>query len=340
MNDMQRERYIDAARGFGIILMIVGHAYFLPDTAFTAIYGFHMPFFFILSGCLYNNEKWSGLGFFAYLKKKTKDYILPYFVFCFINLLINIPYEYYFGIRGRELFDSTITHILWIFYAYGANDARLPNCSPLWFLPCLFLSCIYLFFLLKIKNTYRLLVCVLSFVAIYYLNAFTIDQLPWHIDIALLGMIFMYVGYTLKNCNLNHVSNKMECIIQIIALFTVGYYCVFRNGFCDINNRKIGNFVLYFVGAVTISIAMIIISKIIFHRISFLVFLGRNTIIIMAFNMVITIYSYKVWDYIPVLKNITYNWFVCTIVNLVVCLIIIYVHNYLRRLLSLRRERL
>lgn len=45
----ERLAYIDVSRGFVIILMLIGHAN-APDPLVKAIFGFHMPFFFILSG--------------------------------------------------------------------------------------------------------------------------------------------------------------------------------------------------------------------------------------------------------------------------------------------------
>ena len=55
----KRTDYIDVARGVMIILMLVGHSG-LPQLGRQLIYGFHMPFFFIISGVMYNKEKWGG----------------------------------------------------------------------------------------------------------------------------------------------------------------------------------------------------------------------------------------------------------------------------------------
>ena len=147
----ERLAYIDVARGFVIILMLIGHAN-APDPLVKAIFGFHMPFFFILSGFLYNKTKWSELGFKKFTVSKFKAYIVPYFILAFFNLLINIPIEQIKGLKGQELFDSTMNHLQWIFYSWGAID-KMPNCTPLWFLPCIFICCIFFYFLNKINNT-------------------------------------------------------------------------------------------------------------------------------------------------------------------------------------------
>lgn len=78
----ERLAYIDVARGFVIILMLIGHAN-APDPLVKAIFGFHMPFFFILSGFLYNKAKWSELGFKKFTVSKFKAYIVPYFILAF-----------------------------------------------------------------------------------------------------------------------------------------------------------------------------------------------------------------------------------------------------------------
>lgn len=54
----QRVEYIDAMRGFAIILVIIGHliqTYYCnvySNAIFRVIYSFHMPLFFFISGCV------------------------------------------------------------------------------------------------------------------------------------------------------------------------------------------------------------------------------------------------------------------------------------------------
>ena len=62
-NDIKpREEWIDYLRGVGIILMFIGHtSVWSPIVKW--IYGFHMPLFFMLSGFLFNKQKWYGIGY-------------------------------------------------------------------------------------------------------------------------------------------------------------------------------------------------------------------------------------------------------------------------------------
>lgn len=79
---------------------------------------------------------------------KFKAYIVPYFILAFFNLLINIPIEQIKGLKGQELFDSTMNHLQWIFYSWGAID-KMPNCTPLWF--CRVYSFVVFAFIFSIK---------------------------------------------------------------------------------------------------------------------------------------------------------------------------------------------
>ncbi len=199
---INRQTYLDVACGFVIVLMLIGHSG-APKLLVKGIYGFHMPSFFILSGILYNADKWNEIGIKELIVKKWKAYVIPYFVLSFINLIINLPVEYIEkGLHGKALLMSTLKHVFWIVYSFGSAE-KTPNCTPLWFLLCLFISSIYLYMLLKIKSkSIQSLICLLAITIDSLLYIFEIIQLPWHIDAALLGMVYMYIGLKLKESGL------------------------------------------------------------------------------------------------------------------------------------------
>lgn len=91
-----RVRWIDMVKGFGIFLMVIGHASGLPENIKLWIYGFHMPLFFILSGYTYgmfDEKKFKNKGLYFIVKQKTKSYLKPYFILFFINLTIQTLFE-------------------------------------------------------------------------------------------------------------------------------------------------------------------------------------------------------------------------------------------------------
>ena len=62
------------AKGFGILLVILGHLGVGPLGAW--IYSFHMPMFFFLSGYCFHIRT----PFVAFLRRKLKTMVVPYFL--------------------------------------------------------------------------------------------------------------------------------------------------------------------------------------------------------------------------------------------------------------------
>ena len=72
--------YIDALRGFAILLVIAGHViqtlYGTDGLVFRYIYSFHMPLFVFLSGFVsYKIETWKSVG------KRFLQLIVPFFCY-------------------------------------------------------------------------------------------------------------------------------------------------------------------------------------------------------------------------------------------------------------------
>lgn len=78
MGKYKRVEWVDMLKGFGIILVMLGHASF-PEALVTEIYTFHMPLFFFLSGYVFSIKKYS--NFKDFLIHKAKTLLLPLMVF-------------------------------------------------------------------------------------------------------------------------------------------------------------------------------------------------------------------------------------------------------------------
>jgi acyltransferase len=76
--------WIDIAKGIGILLVIAGHTICLKISS--PLYAFHMPLFFLLSGLVYNNDKYSKAS--AFFPTKTKQILKPWAIMWTISLLV------------------------------------------------------------------------------------------------------------------------------------------------------------------------------------------------------------------------------------------------------------
>lgn len=112
---VNRIEWIDIAKGIGIFLMVIGHTG-IPQYLSNWIYSFHMPMFFVLSGILYNHEKYK--SFRALLKARLYSLCIPYLVFTVVAFV---------GMRALGLVEWVELYKGWSGYA-------------LWFIPVLLMT--------------------------------------------------------------------------------------------------------------------------------------------------------------------------------------------------------
>ena len=134
MPQPQRDTAVDVLRGFGMLLVVVGHLYSGPWTHY--IYSFHMPLFFFLSGfCAARKERQEPFG--QYVLKKCRTLLLPYVVFFFLSLLI--IFFLYHDKPSVWPGGLSVPAVLKALVLSGGYLIRIPLYNyPLWYLPHLF----------------------------------------------------------------------------------------------------------------------------------------------------------------------------------------------------------
>lgn len=89
LNDGKRIAYIDTAKAFAIILMVVGHTS-VPKVLSDWIWSFHMPFFFFVSGMTTN---WQKRKMTEFIRARVQVLLIPFVCYSFVNyaavILIN-----------------------------------------------------------------------------------------------------------------------------------------------------------------------------------------------------------------------------------------------------------
>ena len=81
-NTSDRVEWIDAAKGIGIILVVLGHIWLIGPGQ-KIINSFHMPLFFFLSGYVFHFERYR--DFKQFLGSKGTRILAPYFWFSLIT---------------------------------------------------------------------------------------------------------------------------------------------------------------------------------------------------------------------------------------------------------------
>jgi len=180
-----RVLWIDMAKGYGILFVIIGHLGIPYITEF--IYAFHMPLFFFLSGIVFSVKN----SFTTFLKAKVQHIIVPYFCLGVPVILAKLYYQAKLDVYG---------------IASGMKQLLIQErYTTLWFVSCLLILNYLMYLLVKfIRNLWLKDAIVVSFCLcgiLLWRSGITV--LPWNIDIAFIVFPFFYMGYRFKRSLLN-----------------------------------------------------------------------------------------------------------------------------------------
>lgn len=271
----ERIQWVDVCRGIGILLVILGHCA-PPFNKY--IYGFHMPLFFVLTGYLWNPPD----SFQTLAKKYAKKYLIPYFVLCAMNLCLNSILRI---MRGEEL--KIAHYVFGILYSRGTLE-WMPNCSPLWFLTAIYVALILVWLVNSISRAglrcAGIIICPLISYTFNYLN---VIKLPWNIDTAFMGVLFIEFGILIrKRTNVTGITLPLAAVFSVFL--PIGYLMININPVTEVSfdNNRYGNLLMMIAGALLTIMSVMIISHKLCTRLkcSYIAFLGKHTMFIMGFD--------------------------------------------------------
>ncbi len=232
------------------------------------------------------------------------SYIKPYFILCSVNLILCLFQE----IVKNGISTNTVSMIgKWIFgilYVYPSVE-YMPNCTPLWFLVALFFSSIIFYYILEIKNRKIQSLIVITIAAVdavlFYLVKF---QMPWCFGAILIGICCMYFGFCIRSRS-SQLINFCKRPLIIALLIVIESISGYINGRVGVGANNFGyNPFLFWISALTLSLAIMLRSFQIKHQFRLLNWFGGNTILFIWFNYFL-IYSQKLYGGIlSCLKNI------------------------------------
>ena len=172
-----RKFYLDNLKGFLIILVILGHVVqgvfvdYQHNFLFRAIYSFHMPLFFFISGYL----TWKKVPDSRIPVKRAKQLLLPFIFWAYISPLI---YQFRFDIE------------------YTINVILYPD-NGLWFLYNLFVYSFMIWLSQRVsckRVTQEMVLTGLFFVVcvlmVFFKTKFNCSQICWYFPFFALGFYF------------------------------------------------------------------------------------------------------------------------------------------------------
>lgn len=272
---MTRIEWIDMAKGLGILAVILGHCH-LPDKAWNAIYSWHLPIFFLISGYFYKKR-----SFLDLVKVKFNSILKPYFYTCIGIALIE---------GGKALLAH---HSVWgavrdwllagLYGSYFGVKFGFNFIGAIWFLPALFFTILLLHFSLKSRYPPSvILILALS----GYFSAKWIG-LPGSITQAMIALPYVYLGYIIKKYNLSGILVNKSAILPFLIIYCIGI--VDGYGQIDINTAYYGKGIGDFFFSIVATLLFLTVSfllqdyKILKQSLSFI---GRNSLKILCFHNV------------------------------------------------------
>ncbi len=285
MEQSKRLHYFDVAKGFGIILVVLGHIEYISDPLRTWISSFHMPLFFVVSGMLMRYKDELSRPFASTVKKKARGLIIPYLWFSLLYFVIDIL-NVALGKIDMATFWEDLQYSLTF---YGV--------SVLWFLPALFVAeCGFILISKRLPKIPSILLIVVLSVGAYfaeqylkgcevlYGTSFGIMTLIHFLYVFLRGiiaMLFVCLAYhTFALTKPGSGFSPLQVLIGVL-LFAINMLTSQINGCVDFRNQIFENVFLFLFDAVIGSYALILICKNI-PNLPPISFFGKNSLVVMA----------------------------------------------------------
>lgn len=303
---LSRHDWIDMARGFAMLLVMVGHTN-LSETARLLFQPCRMPLFYVTAGYLFNYSRHQ-TSLWGYMGQRSRRLLGPYFLTALIFYVVS---EAAFLLVNGEFYHP-LKQFLAIFYGNSASYSY-PNSFytlkynlPLWFLTCMTSTSLIFIALLHYfrndPNRMRLMIASAAIAMIGYLIGRHLF-LPWNLDLAMIAQFLMLLGLLLRE---NHATFQDKRIFTLLLLV---YACMCISGKfsdMDMNGRKFHDLGQFFIAGVAGTYTMFFLnirllalqeaSAVARAVVAFLRYIGRHTMVIMSFHF-IAIYVLMVLGY-------------------------------------------
>ena len=271
--------WVNILKGFGILMVVVGHMTESQSKSGQLIYLFHMPLFFLISGYLFKPDK----DLKNYFRKKSIHLMLPYI--SFLILIYLIPQIVLMFIDHNPSFYNLL-HIVKTGLV-GGRELK-GSAGTLWFISCLFLSQ-QLINILVSKYSAKLATClVIFFFILGYIHSIFFRQywLPLGLDVVLGAVPIFYIGYIFKSYEMHiHliVPASIIALLSIVIIFKE-YLLAY-----DMKSANYGFPLISIIFALSINYVLIYICKLFRNSklVSLVISIGNASLIIMTVHKVI-----------------------------------------------------
>ncbi|MEO2075938.1 MAG: acyltransferase family protein [Bacillus sp. (in: firmicutes)] len=309
----KREKWIDIAKGIGIILVVIGHSG--NQFAHHYFFWFHMPLFFLLSGYTFKSDI-NKNQFWVWAKRRFFQLLIPYFSFgIFIIILISSKNM----LNGKlELIDIFRDFLRLVFGGQTLKGAF----AVFWFITCLLVTqvlfAILTIFVKSIKT--QIIIIFAAFIFGHFEGKFIIQSqvpIPWSVDVVLISTGYFAVGFYLKKFINFPFKFRYSAIILVLSIIlNFVEYFGFYSYHLDMKYHQYTNLFLDLIIPINMSLTICILSYWIskLPKVKIIEYLGVSSLPIMYLHIPINIIFGKIIG--------EYNWIYFSVIGLTIPLFI------------------
>ena len=212
---MKRYQYLDVARGFGLLLVIISHSCGLSRF----LINYYIPLFFVVSGYIYKE----GRSYKENIEHKAKRLLIPYFGYSAVLLAVYV-------LMGRTLAETKASAFGILYSRYCLYDTTVVKDNvylftvangAMWYLTAFFAaSLVYHLVIDRCLSDRKFLIgTLIVLTAITMALADIPVLLPWSIDLACGGTIFMIAGTLLGRAQFFEKKWNIPLIAAVFVIY-------------------------------------------------------------------------------------------------------------------------
>lgn len=271
MENTKRLQFLDVTRGFALLLVMIGHCISKDSFLHHFLFTFHVPLFFVISGYVYRYKERAYVKDFWQLAVPYG--VVVFFVIVSTKIMGGTPYY----ASMRDVLRSAL-------FGCGVKHDDISLIGAIWFFPTMYFARRYMdFIFVTVKKEMHRAFLVATFVLAAIGLAKEKVWLPLNVDVAMVAVLFMYVGYLLreKSFRLN-----IETVMVAFCLWFASIHCEKIN----IGKRDYELWYVTFAGAIAASILIIEMfrhleeKRILALLTSFLAFTGKHTLALLCIH--------------------------------------------------------
>lgn len=281
-----RVSWIDATKGLGIALIVLGHITSVetPSALYVFIYAFHVPLFFFVSGLTLKPGRET---FGAMWQSKVRSLLVPYLCYAllgYVFYIVGYGMAHALGLRIEQFNYGPWHPLVGVFFG-TLGDGNLVN-TPVWFIIALFCTVVIGY---AINTHIRSMALRWTTIALLALAGYLASRqlkLPWSLASALVGLVFFQAGHLYaKRFGLGplprHVLWPLLMVTLTVSLFSS------LNGFVTLADMELGHPALYALFAFSGLYLTIALVQLLGQHTQWLVRLGQWSMAIMVIHMLI-----------------------------------------------------